>query len=173
MRCRTKGMELNGVVLISSILNYAVRASGIRHETSSICRVRGDCVVSRQAGAEAGGFEGIPQGGARATRAGRMRRRWRRATRLPEAEEMPSRRSSAPIQGLSVEYLKQTNLRINPARFRKELTAGRARDHGPLRCALRRHGRGCGRRDAGDTIRRTRQSPAHSSPRFTTTWRTI
>src|ERR1700744_590818 len=105
-----KGIELNGVVLISSILNYGVRVPG--YDTEPMVYLPSYAAIAwfhnklAQKPADLKSF--LEEVG--------------RYARGPYAEALAQKLSA--YTGWSVEYLKQTNLRINPSRFRKELLRG-------------------------------------------------
>ncbi len=119
-----KGIELNGVVLVSSILNYGVRVPG--YDTESLVYLPSYAAIAwfhnklAQKPADLKSFldevrryasgpyaEALAQGD----------------TLLPAEKDAVAQKLSA-YTGLSADYLKQTNLRINPSRFRKELLRG-------------------------------------------------
>jgi carboxypeptidase C (cathepsin A) len=119
-----KGIELNGVVLISSILNYAVRVPG--YDTEPIVYLPSYAAIAwfhnklAQKPADLKAFLEEVRRYARGPYAEALAQ----GDRLPEAEKDAVAQKLSSYTGLSVEYLKQTNLRISPSRFRKELLRG-------------------------------------------------
>ncbi|NYF80259.1 S10 family peptidase [Granulicella arctica] len=114
------GIEFNGVVLLSSILNYNRRAPGLDYETIGYMpsfaaiayhykKVKttlslADWVQQAREFARGPYAEAIEQG-----------------DRLPRAEFDAMAEKVAAFTGLSVPYVKETKLRISAIRFRKEL----------------------------------------------------
>ncbi len=119
-----KGIELNGVVLISSILNYGVRVPG--YDTEPIVYLPSYAAIAwfhnklAQKPADLKSFLEEVRRYARGPYAEALAQ----GDALPEAEKDAVAQKLSAYTGLSVEYLKQTNLRINPSRFRKELLRG-------------------------------------------------
>jgi carboxypeptidase C (cathepsin A) len=119
-----KGIELNGVVLISSILNYAVRVPG--YDTESMVYLPSYAAIAwfhdklAQKPADLKSFlEEV-----RRYASGPYAEALAQGDALPDAERDAVAQKLSAYTGLSVEYLKQTNLRINPSRFRKQLLRG-------------------------------------------------
>lgn len=117
----SNGMSMNGVILLSSILNYFVQAPGsdavfignlptyaaiawqyekVQHKTTNQ-KVFLDEVRAYARGPYA---EALAQG-----------------HNLPQAQVDATAAKLAGYTGLSVQYIKEANLRVSPARFRKEL----------------------------------------------------
>ena len=144
-----KGIELNGVVLISSILNYAVRVPG--YDTESMVYLPSYAAI-------AWFHDKLAQKPADLKSFLEEVRRYARgpyAEALAQGDALPDAERDAVAQKLSALY--GTECRISEADqpadqsipLPQRTIAGRARDHGPVRCALRRHRRGCRGRDAG------------------------
>jgi carboxypeptidase C (cathepsin A) len=119
-----KGIELNGVVLISSILNYGIRIPG--YDTEPIVYLPSYAAI-------AWFHNKLPQKPADLKSFLEEVRRYARgpyAEALAQGDQLSNAEKDSVAQkltsytGLSVDYLKQTNLRINPSRFRKELLRG-------------------------------------------------
>jgi len=123
------GVEFNGVVLLSSILNYARRSPGLDYDDigylpsfAAIAFHYGkvkttlslaDWVEQARQFARGPYAEALAQG-----------------DRLPAAEFDAMAVKVAAITGLSVEYVKEAKLRISATRFRKELLRGDERTLG-------------------------------------------
>ncbi len=115
------GIELNGVVLISSILNYAVRAPG--YDTIYI--------VNLPSYAAAAWYFNKLQNKppdikayleeVRAFAAGPYAAALFAGNGLSPSQEDAIAQKMSQYTGLSVEYIKEANLRVSPVRFRKEL----------------------------------------------------
>lgn len=115
------GMALNGVILLSSIMNYGIRNSGfdtihIGYLPSYAAaawyhnRLQNRPADVSQIVAEARAFANGPYAAALA----------KGSDISPEEEDSVAREMSR-LTGLSVDYLKRANLRIDLGRFRKEL----------------------------------------------------
>jgi carboxypeptidase C (cathepsin A) len=119
-----KGIELNGVVLISSILNYAVRVPG--YDTEPIVYLPSYAAIAwfhnklAQKPADLKSFLEEVRRYARGPYAEALAQ----GDALPAAEKDAVAQKLSAYTGLSADYLKQTNLRISPSRFRKELLRG-------------------------------------------------
>jgi carboxypeptidase C (cathepsin A) len=115
------GVQLNGVVLISSILNYNIRAGG--YDAIYI-----DNLPSYAAAAWY--FNKIPNKPAdlgawvqqaREFASGPYAHALFQGHNLPAAELDSVAKDVSRFTGLTVDYVKETNLRISPTRFRKEV----------------------------------------------------
>jgi carboxypeptidase C (cathepsin A) len=119
-----KGIELNGVVLVSSILNYGVRVPG--YDTEPIAYLPSYAAIAwfhnklAQKPADLKSFLDEVRRFAR----GQYAEALAQGDTLSDAERDAVAQKLSNYTGLSVDYLKQTNLRINPSRFRKELLRG-------------------------------------------------
>ncbi|MGB8259895.1 MAG: peptidase S10 [Terracidiphilus sp.] len=115
------GVQLNGVVLISSILNYNIRAGG--YDMLYIANLPSYAAAAWY-------FNKVPNKPAdlgawveeaRKFASGRYAQALFAGHNLPAAELDAVAREVSRLTGLSVEYVKETNLRISPTRFRKEV----------------------------------------------------
>jgi carboxypeptidase C (cathepsin A) len=115
------GVQLNGVVLISSILNYNVRAGG--YDTIYIANLPSYAAAAWY-------FNKIPNkpadlakwvDEARAYASGPYAQALFAGHNLPAAQLDSVAREVSRLTGLSVDYVKESNLRIAPTRFRKEV----------------------------------------------------
>ena len=119
-----KGIELNGVVLISSILNYGVRVPG--YDTEPIVYLPSYAAIAwfhnklAQKPADLKSFLEEVRRYARGPYAEALAQ----GDTLSDAERDAVAQKLSAYTGLSINYLKQTNLRISPFRFRKELLRG-------------------------------------------------
>jgi carboxypeptidase C (cathepsin A) len=115
------GVQLNGVVLISSILNYNIRAGG--YDTVYVANLPSYAAAAWY-------FNKIPNkpadlakwvDEARAFASGPYSQALFAGHNLPAAQLETVAKEVSRLTGLSVEYVKETNLRISPSRFRKEV----------------------------------------------------
>jgi len=115
------GVQLNGVVLISSILNYNVRAGG--YDTLYVANLPSYAAAAWY-------FNKIPNKPAdlaawveqaRVFASGPYAHALFSGHNLPVAELDSVAKEVSRLTGLSLEYVKETNLRISPTRFRKEV----------------------------------------------------
>src|ERR1035437_7540537 len=115
------GVQLNGVVLISSILNYGIRAGG--YDTTYISNLPSYAAAAWY-------FNKIPNKPAdvaawveqaRVFAAGPYAHALFQGHNLSPAELDSVAKEVSRFTGLSVDYVKETNLRISPTRFRKEV----------------------------------------------------
>jgi carboxypeptidase C (cathepsin A) len=115
------GVQLNGVVLISSILNYGVRAGG--YDTVYISNLPSYAAAAWY-------FNKIPNKPAdlatwveqaRVFASGPYAQALFAGHNLPAAQLDAVAKEVSRLTGLSVDYVKEANLRISPTRFRKEV----------------------------------------------------
>ena len=115
------GMSLNGVILMSSILNYFVNAPG--SDAQFIGNVPSYAAIAWH-------YEKVSHKGkdqtaflneVRAFARGPYSEALAQGQNLPAAQVDAISAKLAGYTGLSVPYVKEANLRISPARFRKEL----------------------------------------------------
>jgi carboxypeptidase C (cathepsin A) len=115
------GVQLNGVVLISSILNYNVRAGG--YDQIYVANLPSYAAAAWY-------FNKIPNKPAdlaawvqqaREFASGPYAHALFEGHNLPAAELDSVAKEVSRFTGLSVDYVKETNLRISPTRFRKEV----------------------------------------------------
>jgi carboxypeptidase C (cathepsin A) len=119
-----KGIELNGVVLISSILNYGIRVPG--YDTESIVYLPSYAAIAwfhNKLAQKPSDLKSFLEEVRRYAR-GPYAEALAQGDQLSDAEKDTVAQKLSSYTGLSVDYLKQTNLRINPSRFRKELLRG-------------------------------------------------
>jgi carboxypeptidase C (cathepsin A) len=117
------GIEFNGVTLLSSVLNYYVRAPGYDIEATTYLP---------SYAAIAWHFNKVPHKGdmkdfveqARKFARGPYAEALSQGDRLPPAEYDAIAAKVAAFSGLSVQYVKDSKLRISPTRYRKELMRG-------------------------------------------------
>jgi carboxypeptidase C (cathepsin A) len=117
------GIEFNGVVLLSSILNYAVRDPG--YDTDAKTYLPSYAAIAWY-------YNKVPHTGtmkefvqkAREFSRGPYAQALEQGDRLPPAEFDSIAQQVAGFTGLSVEYVKDAKLRISATRFRKELFRG-------------------------------------------------
>ena len=123
------GIEFNGVTLLSSILNYNIRSPG--YDTSPISYLPSYTAIAYfyKKGVHSGTMaEAVEQ--AREFARGPYAEALAQGDRLPPAQFDAIAQKIADLTGLSVQYVKETKLRIAPARFRKELLRGDERTLG-------------------------------------------
>jgi carboxypeptidase C (cathepsin A) len=125
-----QGVALNGVLLLSSILNYGVRDSGFDriYQTyipsyaataayhNKLAQKPGDLDAFLK---EARAFANGPYGAALA-----------KGSDIPEAEKQAIAQQMAKFTGLSVDYILRADLRVDLSRFRKELLRDQRRTVG-------------------------------------------
>jgi carboxypeptidase C (cathepsin A) len=116
-----QGMNFNGVVLLSSVLNYAARAPGLDNPFVNFLPTYAaigwfhDRLPRKPADLAAFLQE------ARDFAAGEYAQALAKGQTLPAAQMEAVAAKLHEFTGLSVPYLKEANLRVNPSRFRKEL----------------------------------------------------
>jgi len=115
------GVQLNGVVLISSILNFNIRAGG--YDNIYIFNLPSYAAAAwyfnKIPGKPADMAAWVEQ--AREFASGPYARALFAGDNLPAAQLDAVAREVSRFTGLNVDYVKETNLRISPARFRKEV----------------------------------------------------
>ena len=115
------GVQLNGIVLLSSILNYNARSAGLDNEyltdlpTFAAIAYYHNKIANKPADVLA--F--IEQ--ARQFALGPYAEALYKGNALTDAERDKIATELSGFTGLSVQYLKDANLRVSPSRFRKEL----------------------------------------------------
>ena len=163
------GIQLNGIVLISSILNYAVRAPG--YDTIYISNLPSYAAAAwyfnKAQNKPPDVATWVQQ--AREFAAGPYAEALFQGHNLP-AEKLDSvAKEMSRLTGLSVDYIKEANLRVSPTRFRKEVMRSDRKTLG--RYDMRFEGEDI---DAAGKIpamtHPTRASPARLWRRFTITW---
>jgi carboxypeptidase C (cathepsin A) len=117
------GIEFNGVTLLSSILNYGVRSPG--YDTQFIAYLPSYTAIAYyyKKGKHTGSMaDAVEQ--AREFARGPYTEALEQGDKLPAAQMDTIAAKMSDLTGLSVEYLKETKLRVAPTRFRKELMRG-------------------------------------------------
>jgi carboxypeptidase C (cathepsin A) len=120
---QTDGVEFNGVTLLSSILNYNRRAPGLDYE--AIGYMPSFAAIAfhhKKVKTNLSLAEWVQQ--TRVFARGPYTEALQQGDKLPAAEFDQMAAKVAAITGLSVEYVKQSKLRISATRFRKELLRG-------------------------------------------------
>ncbi|HWU78035.1 MAG TPA: peptidase S10 [Rhodanobacter sp.] len=119
-----KGMAFNGVILMSSILNYGIRIPG--YDESYIGYLPSYAAAAwyhdriQNKPADLKSF--LDQ--VRAWASGPYAAALAQGQNLPEAQVDSIAKQMAAYTGLSVQYIEDANLRVDPSRFRKELLRG-------------------------------------------------
>lgn len=125
-----KGMAFNGVILMSSILNYGVRTPG--YDEMYIGYVPSYAAAAwyhnKLANKSADLTAYLQQ--VRAFARGPYAAALAKGQNVPPAEADEVAKQLASYTGLSADYIKQANLRVEPARFRKELLRNERRTIG-------------------------------------------
>jgi len=125
-----KGIALNGVVLLSSILNYGARLPGLDNDYINLLPTMAaiawyhDKVPNKPANMQA--FIDEARGFAR----GEYSVALAKGQDLSDAERDAIAQKLSHYIGLSLAYLKEANLRVSQPRFRKELLRGERRTLG-------------------------------------------
>ncbi|MFZ0871600.1 MAG: peptidase S10 [Rhodanobacter sp.] len=116
-----KGMAFNGVILMSSILNYGIRIPGYDELYIGYLPTYAAAAWyhNRMANKPADLKGYLAQ--VRAWAAGPYAAALAQGQNLPAAEADTVANQLAAYTGLSVQYIKEANLRVEPSRFRKEL----------------------------------------------------
>jgi carboxypeptidase C (cathepsin A) len=124
------GVQLNGVVLISSILNYNIRAGG--YDMLYIANLPSYAAAAwyynKVPNKPANIGDWVQQ--AREFASGPYAHALFAGANLPAAELDSVARDLSKFTGLSVDYVKEAKLRVSPTRFRKEILRGDARTLG-------------------------------------------
>jgi carboxypeptidase C (cathepsin A) len=123
------GIEFNGVTLLSSILNYNREAPGL--DNDSIGYLPSYAAIAyyhKKVKSNVSMAEWVQQ--ARVFARGPYAEALQQGDKLPAAEFDAIAAKVAAITGLSVDYVKESKLKISATRFRKELLRGDARTMG-------------------------------------------
>jgi len=123
------GIQFNGVVLLSSILNYNRRAPGLDYE--AIGYLPSFAAIAyhyKKVTTTASIADWVEQ--ARLFARGPYAEALQQGDKLPKAEFDATAAKVAAFTGLSLEYVKEAKLRISATRFRKELLRGEERTLG-------------------------------------------
>jgi carboxypeptidase C (cathepsin A) len=115
------GMSMNGVILLSSVLNYFTSAPG--SDAVFIGNLPSYAAIAWQYNkvSRSGKDEKAFLDDARAFARGPYAEALAQGHNLPQAQSDATAAKLASYTGLSVQYIKEANLRVTPARFRKEL----------------------------------------------------
>jgi carboxypeptidase C (cathepsin A) len=120
-RLQQDGLDFNGVVLLSSILNYGVRQPGYdRIYTTYLPSYAATAWYHGRLQNKPADLPGFLQE-VRAFADGPYAAALARGDALPEAERDAMAKQLSAYTGLSVDFLKSANLRVDLSRFRKEL----------------------------------------------------
>ena len=119
------GVEFNGVTLLSSILNYGVRIPGYDTEPVGYFPTYAAIAYFHHKVQATGSMADWVEEARKFAR-GPYLSALQQGDQLPAAEFNSMAEQVARFTGLSVQYEKETNLRISPTRFRKELLRGDA-----------------------------------------------
>ena len=114
------GMAFNGVVLMSTILNYYVRSPGFDYEYVGYLPSYAAIAWHFEKIAHKGKDEKAFLDEVRAFARGPYAEALAQGHNLPEAQANAIAAKLAGYTGLSVQYIKEANLRVSPTRFRKE-----------------------------------------------------
>jgi carboxypeptidase C (cathepsin A) len=118
------GIQVNGIVLISSILNYAIRVPG--YDTIYIANVPSYAAAAwyynKVQNKPPDVATWVQQ--AREFASGPYAQALFQGDRLPAAQLDSVAKEMSRLTGLSVDYIKEANLRVSPTRFRKEVMRG-------------------------------------------------
>jgi carboxypeptidase C (cathepsin A) len=124
------GIQLNGIVLISSILNYAIRSPG--YDMIFIGNVPSYAAAAwyfnKVQNKSPNIATWIQQ--AREFACGPYAQALFQGDKLPAAQLDSVAKEMSRLTGLSEEYIKEANLRVSPTRFRKEVMRGDRRTLG-------------------------------------------
>ena len=124
------GISLNGVVLISSILNFSDHAAGLDNEyISDLPSYAAIAWYHDKLSNKPADLKAFVESVRQYARGPYAEALWQ-GQNLSAAQEDEVAQKLSQMTGLSVAYLKQTNLRIDPTRFRKELMRGDRRTLG-------------------------------------------
>ncbi len=124
------GIQLNGIVLISSILNYAIRSPG--YDMNYIANLPSYAAAAwyfnKVQNKPADIATWVQQ--AREFASGAYSQALFQGDRLPAAQLDSVAKEMSRLTALSVDYIKEANLRVSPTRFRKEVMRGDRRTLG-------------------------------------------
>src|SRR5580692_10604902 len=115
------GVQLNGVVLISSILNYNIRAGGydMLYISNLPSYAAAAWYFNKIPNKPANVAEWVQQ--AREFASGSYAQALFAGHNLPAAQLDTAAKEVSRLTGLSIDYVKEADLRISPTRFRKEV----------------------------------------------------
>jgi carboxypeptidase C (cathepsin A) len=124
-----RGLQFNGVMLLSSILNYGVRDAGFDHIYQTYLPSYAATAVYHKKIAQPANLEAFLQE-VRAWANGPYVSALAKGSNISEAELDATAKKLSSYTGLSVDYLKRANLRVDLQRFRKELLRDQRRTLG-------------------------------------------
>jgi len=115
------GIQLNGIVLISSILNYGVRSPG--YDTQYIINLPSYAAAAWYFNKVQNKTPDIATWvqQAREFASGAYAQALFQGDKLPAEQLDTVAKETSRLTGLSVDYIKEANLRVSPTRFRKEV----------------------------------------------------
>ena len=122
------GIELNGIVLVSSVIDFSTLYEAPGNDLHYACFLPTYTVTAwyhKKLAADVQGSLEELMDEAREFAFGEYLRALTKGNRLTPRETDDMANKVAGLTGLSPEYVKQANLRINPRRFRKELLRDR------------------------------------------------
>lgn len=124
-----RGLQFNGVLLLSSILNYGVRDAGFDHiYVTYMPSYAAAAVYHHKAPAPADMTAYLQE--VRDWAAGPYQVALAKGSNISEAELDATARKMSAYTGLSVDFIKRANLRVDLSRFRKELLRDQRRTLG-------------------------------------------
>jgi len=118
------GIELNGIVLVSALLTYQTISTSPQNDVALISyfpTYTASAWYHKKLPADLAGDLKKALDESRTFADGEYAAALLKGNSLPAAERHAVAQKIARLTGLSVEYVEQTNLRIDPGRFRKEL----------------------------------------------------
>jgi carboxypeptidase C (cathepsin A) len=118
------GIELNGIVLVSALLTYQTISTGPQNDVALISyfpTYTASAWYHKKLPADLAGDLKKALDESRAFADGEYAAALLKGNSMPAAERHAVAQKIARLTGLSPEYVEQTNLRIDPGRFRKEL----------------------------------------------------
>jgi carboxypeptidase C (cathepsin A) len=119
-RLQSDGVQLNGVILLSSILNYGRRAPGFDREiVNYLPSYAAAAAYHHRIDAPADLDAFLQQ--VRAWARGPFSAALAQGQALPEDQKQAIAKQEAAYTGLPVQYILDADLRVSPSRFRKEL----------------------------------------------------
>ena len=128
-----KGIFLNGITLISSILNFETASFAVGNDLSYILFLPSYTATAwyhKKLPADLSGSLTKALDEARHFASGEYSAALMKGDKLPAPERAAIARKLARLTGLSTQYVEQSNLRINIQRFTKELLRGEGRTLG-------------------------------------------
>ncbi len=124
-----QGMQFNGVLILSSILNYGVRDAGFDNiYVTYMPSYAATAIYHRKIAAPADQAAFLRE--VRTWADGPLRAALAKGHNISDAELETTARQMSAYTGISVGYLKQVNLRLDLSRFRKELLRDQRRTIG-------------------------------------------